>query len=94
MTHSAIFRQGDALPSRVQSTKLARIVRFGPEHPNICDTMARVPPQSYCQRLHRPRGYDQFVTLQRRHFDVPPKIVGVGVLGRFPMKAFVETAIE
>jgi len=50
MTHSAIFRQGDALRSRVRSTKLARIVRFGPEHPNIWDTTARVPPQNYCQR--------------------------------------------
>ena len=44
--------------------------------------------------LHRSRGHNQFVTLQRRHFDMPPKIVGVGVLGRFPMKTFVETAIE
>ena len=93
MTHWAIFRQGDALPSPVRSTKLGRIVRFGLEHPNFWDTTARVPPK-LLSALHRPRGYDQFVTLQRRHFDVPPKIVGVGVLGRFPMKAFVETAIE
>jgi hypothetical protein len=56
--------------------------------------MARVPPQNYCLRYIARVVYDQFVTLQRRHFDVPPKIVSVGVLGRFPMKAFVETAIE
>ena len=52
-------------------------------------------PRWLCyEPLHRSRGHNQFVTLQRRHFDVPPKIVGVDVLGRFPMKAFVETAIE
>ena len=94
MTHSAIFRQGDALPSPVRSTKLARIVRFGPGAPEYLGHDGACPSTKLLSALHRPRGYDQFVTLQRRHFDVPPKIVGVGVLGRFPMKAFVETAIE
>jgi len=44
--------------------------------------------------LHRSRGYNQLVILQRRHFDVSPKIVGVGMFARFPVEAFVETAIE
>jgi hypothetical protein len=44
--------------------------------------------------LGRARDHNQLVTLQGRHFDVPPKIVGVGVLGRFPVEALVKTAIE
>ena len=93
MTHSAIFRQGDAVRVR-RSTKLTRIVRFGPLAPKYLGHDGACPSTKLLSALHRSRGYDQFVTLQRRHFDVPPKIVGFDVLGRFPMKAFVKAAIE
>jgi hypothetical protein len=93
MTQAAIFRQGDALRNRLRSTKarmqdldLSTRIFWG--HDGAC------PSTKLLSALHRSRGYDQFVTLQRRHFDVPPKVVGVGALARFPTKAFVKAAIE
>ena len=50
--------------------------------------MARVLHRVHCLADIASRGYDQFVTLQRRHFDVPPKIVGVDVLGPIPDESF------
>jgi hypothetical protein len=80
-----------AEPPTINQSKDARL---GPEHPNIWGHDGACPSTKLLSALHRSRGYDQFVTLQRRHFDVPPKIVGVGALARFPTKAFVKAAIE
>jgi len=74
--------------------QISKDARLGPEHPNIWGHDGACPSTKLLSALHRSRGYDQFVTLQRRHFDVPPKIIGVGALARFPTKAFVKAAIE
>jgi len=50
--------------------------------------MARVPPQNYCQRYIARVVTTNLSPCSDGQFDVPPKIVGVGVLGPIPGEAF------